>query len=52
MALDVMFLANKELNFVMHTLMDTVEKEGLTVKICDIDLRELDELTEMNLIQL
>lgn len=47
MALDVMFLANKELNFVMHTLMDTVEKEGLTVKRCDIDLRELDELTEL-----
>ncbi|MCQ2749894.1 MAG: hypothetical protein MJ246_08165 [Clostridia bacterium] len=47
MALDVMFLANKELNFVMHTLHDTVEKSGLTVKKCDIDLKELGEIPEL-----
>ena len=47
MNLDVMFLCNKELNFVMHTLMDSVEKEGLTVKKCDIDLKELGELTDL-----
>lgn len=47
MALDVMFLANKELNFVMHTLFDTVEKSGLTVKKCDIDLKELGEIAEL-----
>ncbi|MCQ2910994.1 MAG: response regulator [Clostridia bacterium] len=47
MSVDVMFLCNKELNFVMHTLMDTVEKEGLTVKKCDINLKELGEVTDL-----
>lgn len=45
--LDVMFLCDKELNFVMHTLMDTVEKEGLTVKKSDIALKDITELKEL-----
>ncbi|MCQ2979300.1 MAG: hypothetical protein MJ245_05850, partial [Clostridia bacterium] len=47
MASDVLFLANKELNFVMHTLMDTLEKEEVSVSKCDINLKELGELKDL-----
>lgn len=47
MSLDVMFLCNKDLNFVMHTLMETVKKEGITADKYNFTVDDLDALDEL-----